>query len=260
MDLRLHLTAKHGPASREPIRPTYLVLPDILDRMKVPRRAANTRGVTQGGKSLSTPDSNTPLLKVCTKCGQAKPADLSSYYAHHRGGPLRNECRECSCQKTKHWYATNPERARENARHWREENLDQKRENNRMWAQKNPDKDKASKDKWAAANPDKILDRVRRWRAAHPEESRDQYRRRRARKLGAEGFHTVAEVEQLREDQNDRCCYCGDVLNGGGHLDHKIPLVRGGSEWISNLAWACVSCNVRKSTRTDQEWEADRCK
>lgn len=33
MDLRQHLTVKHGPASREPIRPTYLVLHDTEGSM-----------------------------------------------------------------------------------------------------------------------------------------------------------------------------------------------------------------------------------
>jgi hypothetical protein len=34
------------------------------------------------------------------------------------------------------------------------------------------------------------------------------------------------------------------------HVEHIIPTASGGSDELSNLAWACPSCNLKKSNRT----------
>jgi hypothetical protein len=33
------------------------------------------------------------------------------------------------------------------------------------------------------------------------------------------------------------------------HLEHVVPLSRGGTTELENLAWACPGCNLRKSDR-----------
>lgn len=38
------------------------------------------------------------------------------------------------------------------------------------------------------------------------------------------------------------------------HVDHLLPLSRGGNSDQSNLALLCRSCNARKSTKTWDEW------
>jgi 5-methylcytosine-specific restriction endonuclease McrA len=38
--------------------------------------------------------------------------------------------------------------------------------------------------------------------------------------------------------------------------DHKIPLTRGGSDYIENIALSCGPCNFRKHTKTDTEFRA----
>jgi hypothetical protein len=35
------------------------------------------------------------------------------------------------------------------------------------------------------------------------------------------------------------------------HLEHLIPKSRGGDSGLENLAWACPSCNLRKSDRVE---------
>lgn len=51
------------------------------------------------------------------------------------------------------------------------------------------------------------------------------------------------------------CAYCGDVAT---EIDHVIPLTRGGSAGMRNLAAACKRCNGEKGKQTPAEWKTWR--
>lgn len=51
---------------------------------------------------------------------------------------------------------------------------------------------------------------------------------------------------------NSRCEYCGISQVGQVatfHIDHIIPVVAGGAASAENLAFACVSCSLRKGAK-----------
>lgn len=48
-----------------------------------------------------------------------------------------------------------------------------------------------------------------------------------------------------------RCVYCGDPA---AHIDHVVPLVRGGTNAAENLAAACARCNLSKGPKTAAEF------
>lgn len=54
------------------------------------------------------------------------------------------------------------------------------------------------------------------------------------------------------------CLYCGRHLKAKGTtLDHVVPISRGGTHHIGNLALACLLCNAAKRERTPAEWLQD---
>jgi hypothetical protein len=58
----------------------------------------------------------------------------------------------------------------------------------------------------------------------------------------------------IEQRAGQRCEYCRmhQSLQGAGfHLEHAIPRSKGGGDGLDNLAWACPSCNLRKSDRTE---------
>lgn len=52
------------------------------------------------------------------------------------------------------------------------------------------------------------------------------------------------------------CVYCDGICENDWHLDHKMPLSRGGGNETDNLVISCSSCNLRKGAKTVEEFEA----
>lgn len=51
----------------------------------------------------------------------------------------------------------------------------------------------------------------------------------------------------------EKCMYC-QTTTGPWHLDHVLPVSRGGDSTADNLVVACVPCNSSKSDKTPEEW------
>jgi 5-methylcytosine-specific restriction endonuclease McrA len=67
------------------------------------------------------------------------------------------------------------------------------------------------------------------------------------------------------EKTGGNCFYCGKKLDydiseveelsrSGFHVDHVIPLSRGGTYEIDNLVPSCFRCNKEKGDKTPEEW------
>jgi 5-methylcytosine-specific restriction endonuclease McrA len=70
-----------------------------------------------------------------------------------------------------------------------------------------------------------------------------------ARQRGANGASRNGPHELL-ERSGGRCYICGDELTVHGmHIEHVIPIARGGLHVDENLAAACGSCNSQKSDK-----------
>lgn len=61
---------------------------------------------------------------------------------------------------------------------------------------------------------------------------------------------TTTALKELKEKQNHSCAYCKSDLDYSSpnqvHLDHVIPLSKGGTHTIENVVWSCRSCNSAK--------------
>lgn len=56
---------------------------------------------------------------------------------------------------------------------------------------------------------------------------------------------------KLWEKAGGRCYHCGDTINPfeNLHIDHLIPLSRGGVDHIDNYVLSCAACNVKKGDK-----------
>lgn len=79
-------------------------------------------------------------------------------------------------------------------------------------------------------------------------------RNRRARLRQAEGHHTAKDIRKQYELQKGKCYYCQSKVGIKYHVDHVIPVTRGGSNYPSNLVISCSHCNESKNNRLPHEW------
>lgn len=84
-------------------------------------------------------------------------------------------------------------------------------------------------------------------RAANPDKFRHQRLLRYAREKGAEGSHTLDEWNRLKKAYRNQCAICKKDVKLT--RDHKQPLSKGGSNYISNIQPLCASCNSKKHNK-----------
>ncbi|MGG7534650.1 HNH endonuclease [Rhizobium sp. 12,4] len=95
-------------------------------------------------------------------------------------------------------------------------------------------------------DPDFIA-KERQYKRDHPEQVAAQNSRRRARVNQAEGSHTPADILRIFLSQGRKCGECGARVNKSTwHIDHIIPLSKGGSNWPTNIQILCRPCNLEK--------------
>ncbi len=98
-----------------------------------------------------------------------------------------------------------------------------------------------------AGDPEHKRSRQRQYRADNPDMVRQRNRTTKSLRRGAEGTHTEKDVADLRVRQGGKCVLCGDGLRDGDfHIDHIIPLSKGGNNFVGNIQLTCSQCNIRK--------------
>lgn len=147
-----------------------------------------------------------------------------------------------------------PEYFREVQRRWRERNRARKKEHSAAYAERHKERINA-KQREKNKDPKRkafIAGYLRNHRAANPELYLSYVHARRAKRLAAGGVHTKEEWAAKLEEYGHRCVYCCS----GGRMtrDHVVPLSKGGTNDISNIAPACRRCNSSKHDLTAQEY------
>ena len=67
--------------------------------------------------------------------------------------------------------------------------------------------------------------------------------------------HESENVQEILSEQKGRCFYCDNKVHDTFHVDHVVPLSRGGEDSPDNLVIACPECNLDKSDKLLHEWD-----
>lgn len=159
-------------------------------------------------------------MKTCSRCQLEKP--LSEFWKSRSGRTrdgYKGECKEC---------------AKARRREWAKKNREVEAEYQRDKYAKDPERYIKAAQEWAAQNPEKVRAYSRKSEAA-----------RRARKSEA----WVEDVDPATVFERDKgiCGICQRAVDPQDyHIDHTIPLVKGGMHSYANVQLAHPHCNLSK--------------
>lgn len=208
--------------------------------------------------TMSKPTKGTPELEALR---------LIQKREYRRNWYLRNRTEQLANQKArylanrpnelihrKEWYAKNKDSQSLKDKIRRKEHSERIRASDRERYKKRKDQRVAYSREWYAKNRTSVLIRVIQWQKDNKDLVAARGNRRRARKKNAMSSDCRVRVSELKNETN--CYYCKASLSDSNrHIDHVIPLSRGGADSPENLVAACASCNCSKQDRTPEEWQ-----
>lgn len=220
-------------------------------------------------------------FKVCPRCGTSKSATPEFFAREKRkSSGLRATCKECervyrtenkkriserdhayraghkekATEYHRAYHAAHKQKENERARKYRVANPERMAEYKRKWIEIQGERVTEYKRAWRIIHKKRLAEKDLAWARANPEKVRARGQRRRARKHNAEGTHTAADIQAQYKAQKGKCYYCSVKVSDTYHVDHIVPLSRGGSDDPENIVIACPICNLRKNDKLPSEW------
>lgn len=222
-------------------------------------------------------DANHSPKKVCTHC-KVEKARSEFFKASCCKDGLRGECKQCVAEKQKIYNLDNADKiaAKKKETYHSEENKPRMVERRAAYYASNRERIKKSSREYHAANASKISarrktilsktrlqkaawsaknqERLKEIRSAWYAKNREKLRpsrkaaKARRRAAGSTDRHTV---DALILAQRGRCACCGKSAGHGApyHLDHIVPVSRGGTNERGNLQILCPLCNLQKHAK-----------
>lgn|SRR5574337_84304 len=152
--------------------------------------------------------------------------------------------------------------ARERAARWREANKDTAFERWKAFRERHKSKLSEKDRAYYQANRQKIVARTKAYAIANPEKRKSHavavQSRRRYRLLNSEEHFKASDVERLKKLQRMKCANCGRSLKDGFHVDHRLPVSKGGDNGPLNIELLCPSCNTSKAAKLPHEFAQEQ--
>ncbi len=138
---------------------------------------------------------------------------------------------------------------------------DEIRKYQKDYALKNKKKVHLIKKRWFEKNRQRQKQQHQKWMARHPERYRASahaaWHKRRARLIDSTVNPRSIQLFILgvRKSKLVNCYYCQELTPGrSAHIDHVIPLSKGGPHSVENLCATCPKCNLSKHDSLIQDW------
>lgn len=228
--------------------------------------------------------------RTCTKCKQSFPQTLEFFSPDKSNKKigLKASCKRCQCESALRHYEANRQKVLDRLKKHRVDNPEVYAEREKQRYQNNPEREKARWADYRQRNHETVLARTQDWRRRNPNhikaysrkyhqdhlevqraKSRDYYRahyeerilyskshtakRRLQEKAQGDGY-TAADVRLQHLSQHGKCWHCFKPVGKRYHIDHLIPLKKGGKHDASNIVISCPLCNLSKKDKLCYRW------
>lgn len=192
--------------------------------------------------------------RVCLSCEQQyreeRKEDIAEYKRQYY---MKNK--EKLCSATRKWYSENKERASEYNRMHYLRNKDRYAEWRRNWISENPERKRIREQQWRKENRSILLGKTKEWKRRNHDKVIAYNRNRRSLEKGASGKHSAKDIESIYILQRGKCAHCCKRVGLKFHVDHIVPLAKGGSNWPHNLQILCPPCNLGKQSKDPIDWK-----
>jgi len=201
-----------------------------------------------------------PSHLTCPMCEQCKPIALFHKSPKGKYG-LAAYCKICAAQVGKRSLAKPEVKAKADKRRkdYYYEHQEEQKQSRQQWYQANRERVLEGDHQFRKEHPEILAERWQRWAKTERgyEHCRVRVRNRHARSKGAQGNYTFNDIQKQYANQKGKCYYCRVKIKNhtsAYHIEHVIPLSRGGTNDMSNIVLACPSCNLSKSNKLPHEW------
>ena len=145
------------------------------------------------------------------------------------------------------------ERVLEYNREWKRKNRTKMLAQRKLYREANKDKQKEYYKVYRLNNLDKEVIRNKAWALNNPDKKRAKHSLRRARVKKVNDIKTLADRKQL-VDLFKQALKREEETGYGWHVDHTIPITKGGRHCLTNLQVVPASWNLSKGNRHERKF------
>lgn len=144
------------------------------------------------------------------------------------------------------YYESNKVSVIQRAKEWKSAHQEKTKASNAKYRQNNKEQITAARQKWIRDNPDKVKSLRHRSKAV----------RRSRLRVGHDNHRVISDwVKKWKNRNKVECFWCRCKFRGDDmHIDHVVPISKGGLHCLQNLVTSCAKCNQRKSARNPEEF------
>lgn len=129
---------------------------------------------------------------------------------------------------------------------YRSENKEARSEYSRKWWLENKKKKSAIHKKYRLRNKEKVILAIKKWQKANPEKVRENWLRKRGYGIVKKGIINKVITENILKYGSIVCEKCKEKCPDNFHIDHIMPISKGGPNNYNNLQILCAHCNCSK--------------
>ena len=198
--------------------------------------------------------------KQCSKCKEIKELTEFNTEKRNKDG-FTGKCTLCISVHRKEFRALNKEAISLSKKKYYIENKSKIILGAKKIYENDKEKIKTRIQKWRDENKEHVANYLKAYKNEYLKhykntekytDSRKRCNARRAKRIfdSSDGSLTIDYIASLKDIQNDKCYYCDNPLDfkkkRSVHMDHYMPISKGGKHSVGNVVLSCAKCNISK--------------